>query len=70
MILRSETLALENIPVNPYSLMTKTMEYNSTHTTTSGWIQCEKLIEKGSSNCKQRKLTVTVWLETEELGRK
>ena len=47
MTLRSETSALNNMPVNPYSLMAWTMEHKSTQTTTSGGIQCKKTKWKG-----------------------
>jgi len=42
MTLRFETSAPNNMPVNPYSQMAWTMEYNSTQTTKSGGIQCKK----------------------------
>jgi hypothetical protein len=41
MTLRLETLALKNTHVNPDSLMTRAIEYKSTHTLTSGGIQCK-----------------------------
>jgi len=58
------TLAPNNMPVNPYSLMAWTMNTIAHKPPHQVQFNAKRLTEKGSSNYKLRKLTVTLWLET------
>jgi hypothetical protein len=64
MTLRFETLAPNNTPVNPYTLMAWTMNTIAHRPPHQVEFNAKRLTEKGSSNCKLRKLTVILWLET------